>query len=553
MPKYLVVINFWGGLPSCLTDLVLNSEFVNEMGLGGVSRPRAYVTNTDPNEAFRHVVYANIDGSETETIFHKLQKAGYKTVMFGAFGLDPTLNPNPPRRNYNLNAERSLCKFGIEHFSHSDGAYHTGSAIDHDKKVLQEASFYVMDDDSVNSTPTLLWINLLGCSDALRRRTNTMNSSEVKQGIDLQNWSQQINTVFASNTIPKNISAEYQKNDICHEISNDVNKAFGEHVNDKIDVKKHQLWFHLLQMSARNDLRTLEHSLLKFIKIVKSRSNNITSAVLSTHVFALEEHNVRQHAPVESCCQSFWYYNNGRSNDVDDAPVGMLSFCDCIIKDICAQTIRRPSMCLTMKNCLLKTCFENITETAILNELYWVRMIVNANGKYFSVTFATRLRDVVSGNKMNPPSDTELYKQCKRQQQWKITDSVYCHSIFDLTLDRYETINLKSVIENTSLSEYIINTVKQQIKSLPKWTVELNSVNIVEPSETTTPPPPPPPIKKILKFDPTPPAVSIVPRKDDAPPSPRPQIAPRPIPQGMSAAAKINLRRRESMLNAQHR
>ena len=131
MSDITIIINYWGGIPSCLVKKSLNSlNHFKSFSLGGTFVPNAYITNTDALESFKDFLCnKRMNGfpvQKKDSIFHTFKNSGYHTVLLGCFGLDEKMNPTPPRREYINDTRYSLEEFGIDRFSSQDGCYHMG-------------------------------------------------------------------------------------------------------------------------------------------------------------------------------------------------------------------------------------------------------------------------------------------------------------------------------------------------------------------------------------------------------------------------------------------
>lgn len=438
MSDTIIIINYWGGIPSCLVKKSLNVlNGFKSFSLGGTCFTNAYVTNTDPNESFKDFICnKRMNGfpmNKKDSIFHNFKNCGYKTVLLGCFGLDENMNPIPPRREYIDDARYSLTDLGIDRFSAQDGCYHTGSAYSHDEKVLLEAN-EIITNMSATDGPLFLFINLLGCNDCYKRRFDDPTLPQMKYGIPKKRWylNPDVNDV---RLVPTNVS--YSKVTEWKQIFEASKKIENEKYGEPFEVKSTvdpKIKFLSLQASAWADLIKLDDLITKILKNARQKFSGIKTCILSTNTISLEEHGVRSQAPIESCCKSFWVYSTNefdRPPDEDSEPTNLLNFWDAFIEKIYNNSIF--TFCLLPnQNLELKTnCFRNI---------------VKIRGKTYSVNYIWSL------NEMFYINNTSLTMSFNKTQ-WNIKLSKII-SVFDLVEDSYETNNILELCSPELLAEF---------------------------------------------------------------------------------------------------
>jgi hypothetical protein len=469
MSDTIIIINYWGGIPSCLVKKSLSVlNHFKSFSLGGTCFTNAYVTNTDPYESFKDFICnKRMNGfpmNKRDSIFNDFKNNGYKTILLGCFGLDENMNPNPPRREYIDDARYSLEELGIDRFSAQDGCYHTGSSYSHDEKVLLEAN-EILINMSVTEGPLLLFINLLGCNDCYKRRFDEPTLQQHENGISKKKWylNPDVNDV---RLVPTNVG--YNKvtewKQIFETSKRMENNKYGEpfETTSTIDPK---IKFLSLQASAWSDLIKLDDLIIRILKNARQKFSGIKTCILSTNVVSLEEHGIRSQAPVEPCCKSFWIYSNNdldRPVEEESQPTNLLNFWGVFIEKIYTNNVFSlcllPSSNLDLKN----NCLRNI---------------VNVRGKTYSVNYIWSLNELL---KMN----NTTFAMSSNKTQWtvRLKDIV---SVFDLIEDNYETNNILELCSLDLLEEFSKNaelnqTIYMNIKNLKKETEEIVAVSEVE-------------------------------------------------------------------------
>ena len=478
MSDITIIINYWGGIPSCLVKKSLNSlNHFKSFSLGGTFVPNAYITNTDALESFKDFLCnKRMNGfpvQKKDSIFHTFKNSGYHTVLLGCFGLDEKMNPTPPRREYINDTRYSLEEFGIDRFSSQDGCYHMGSAYSHDEKVLLEANEIVMNASPTNG-PLLLFINLLGCNDCFKRRFDEPTFHQEKCGISKNKWylNPDVNDV---RLVPRNVDF-VKKSEWKHifDTSKKIeNKKYGEPL-ETANTLDSKIKFLSLQSSGWSDLLKLDDLIIKVLKNSRKNFATIKTCILSTNVISMEEHGVRHQAPVESCCKSFWIYSDNeldRPAEEESNPMNLLNFWDVFIKNLNSKSISTfcilPTVNIDMKtNCL--------------------RNVVYVRGKLYSVNYIWSFSEMLKMNGTNLSMSTN-------KTQWNVKLSMI-HAVFDLTEDSYEINNIVEFCSTELLEEFAKNinldfTIFMNIKKYIREEEFDESTKVFHPNPENTKPP----------------------------------------------------------------
>ena len=152
----LVVVNLHGGFPSCFVEAAFEhlDAFKALAARNALVYTRAYATSGCAPAALHDVLMDAPLGSMTDapwhpwakvrhparSLFHLLQQHKYRTWAFGAFGLDPSLDPHRNPRAYPVNTRKALQSLGIDEFDAEDAAFTCREAGAHDACVIERAA-----------------------------------------------------------------------------------------------------------------------------------------------------------------------------------------------------------------------------------------------------------------------------------------------------------------------------------------------------------------------------------------------------------------------------
>lgn len=532
--EYVIIINYYGGIPGCLVEKALvQLEHLKSLQ-PATSNTRAYLDNTDRVESFRNTFYSSMDRGEKQTMMQRLQRAGYHTCVFGAFGIEPELNHHPPRRNF-YPTEMSLKKYGVDDYSIVDGEFFYGSAYAHDSATLYAADDFIT--NYKDEKPVAIWINLMACADTKRRRTQKMTTSTSSLGIDESIWNHNTPKATDSRLFPDNlhgmlVSSHSLWNELLGEVRTSECGRYGE-IYENANKETRQRQFHALLQSAWADMNAIDPLITRVLRTAKNRAGKFSASVLATHVFGLGEHETRDHAPNEACTRSFWCSTNfaNIADGVDDVdvPVSIQAFVYRTIHLYCGQQLRNSLLPLTLKTA--------VQSSNIINEQLWLRFIWQLRGKTYATTYAWTVRD------MFPPatSDATIRESLQKYEEQRVPVELLLCSVFDIACDPDEKQNIMDEIKESDLMNVLTRESINAVRSIPKFIIRgIDSKPIGDTASA----------KKILKLDMVPKVSSFertVQLKSD-------KLQPPPVlKKGLSKAASINLRRREAEMNQRHR
>lgn len=451
MSEVVLIINFWGGIPSSLVKKALFSlPSLRSISLGGKCFTNAYVTNTNLNESFKDFIsnkrMCGFPSKKNENMFHLFKRSGYTTAVFGCFGLENSLNPFPPRREYHKDARYSLNEYGIDIFSSQDGCFSHASSYSHDKNTILETNDFL---DSYDlEKPLLLFLNLKGCNDCYHRRFEDPVSYMKQQipGINKNKWYSNPD-VNDARLVPSNVDKIKENcfHEVCEVSKKQNNKLYGESGDSNMDTR---IKFLTLQNSGWKDLLQLDFLISRVLKNIREKFKKITSCALATNVISLEEYGVRYNAPIDSCTRSFWCIGK---NDLDrppeeiSSPKHLLMFWDNFVDSHFKQQIT--SLCLVPTYDLDKKTLYN-------------RGVVFTRGRYYSFTNVWSLRELMN-IKSEDDEIHDVFEYNKQKTHWTL-EKKQIHSIFNLTEDPEEVnniINFCSIDFIMEIQSYITNTV----------------------------------------------------------------------------------------------
>ena len=132
MPRLVVVVNHWGGVPKALHANV--AGHVRSLHPDGNLNQDATLPSVDPHASFESCIL--LSRSPLFTVFHAAQRAGFKTALLGVHGLPTVALEHDSIEDPRL----ALEDWGVDHCSPRDGASFRGDAQVHDTGVLEEVT-----------------------------------------------------------------------------------------------------------------------------------------------------------------------------------------------------------------------------------------------------------------------------------------------------------------------------------------------------------------------------------------------------------------------------
>ena len=189
----VLIINVHGGFPSSMIQKAFQ-QLPNLRDLSAHSdlHTRAYVTNIVEEASLHDLIMDAPLGSmidnvwhewgqvrrPSRTLFHIFQQQGFRTELFGAFGLDRRLDPHTNMCNFPNSCQKRLQYFGIDTFESQDAAFACGLAVERDEDVFRSACSFL---ESINpALPSMCMINLLGCKDVHKLRFSTVTTENSR-------------------------------------------------------------------------------------------------------------------------------------------------------------------------------------------------------------------------------------------------------------------------------------------------------------------------------------------------------------------------------------
>ena len=178
MPE-VVVVNVHGGFPSAMVSRALcELKGFRELREIAAVHERVYPTNACAGPAFHDTFMDAPLGTmsdsvwhpwahgrrATRSIFHIFQQYGYRTRVFGAFGLDARLDPHAHMHINPNDLEKALQMYGIDECDAQDAAFTCQLGLAYDRDMLRRVVAHLADPTRPSDSFTL--VNLLGCQDA---------------------------------------------------------------------------------------------------------------------------------------------------------------------------------------------------------------------------------------------------------------------------------------------------------------------------------------------------------------------------------------------------
>lgn len=174
----VLLINIHGGFPSAMTKrMVEELDSFREFAEHSEFYERAYPTNACAGPALHDIVMDAPLGTMSDnvwhswshqktasrTLFHIFQQNGYRTQLFGMFGLDRRFDPHTHMHARCSHLDTALQTYGVDECESQDAAFTCQLALAHDREAIKRLVASLRDPSRPQKNATM--INLLGCQD----------------------------------------------------------------------------------------------------------------------------------------------------------------------------------------------------------------------------------------------------------------------------------------------------------------------------------------------------------------------------------------------------
>lgn len=300
--KVVLILNDIHGFPSALRQNALRYHtWATQV------YENCLLTDTDCMKSFEDSVKV----TETENVFHAVQKAGGETVLLGSHPpqwreTSPTVFPN----SYELSDPRcEMYSQGVNRCSlYSPPTERNGSASTYDDDVCEQACDILQ---SFSGSFLLLWVNF-SCFDDLERIQFTSATERVTKSMCMPPPP----STYDRRTLPLCVS------------------TYLDGISES-SRRNEQQYVSLLEASKS----LFDRHRQRIERIVESaRSLDETCiAYTSTHSLSIGEHAVRGgHAPLGTCCETFWLSNTPSSLPVHSCLRDLIAS---LVSDACGCAI----------------------------------------------------------------------------------------------------------------------------------------------------------------------------------------------------------------------
>lgn len=188
---HVILINVHGGYPTAMVKRSL-CELPGFARLAKISHTndRVYPTNVcagpSLHDIFMDAPLGTMSDSvwhawafvqhATRSIFHVFKQHGYRTRLFGCFGLDRRLDPSTHMHTDAHALNQTLSMYGIDEYDSQDPAFTCQVGSAHDSDALQRVAAHL---EKHEATPNMMTVvNLLGCQDAHRCLFSSLDPSQ---------------------------------------------------------------------------------------------------------------------------------------------------------------------------------------------------------------------------------------------------------------------------------------------------------------------------------------------------------------------------------------
>jgi len=481
----ILLINVHGGFPSSMTSKAFTQlSAFSELKQVSDLYSRAYPSNACASASLHDIIMDAPLGSMTDsvwndwchvrrptrTLFHIFKQNGYKTALYGAFGLDKKLDPHVNMHTYPVELHRALSLHGIDQFQSQDAAFSCRFAYAEDKEIIQHYC------DNMTTECSFTMLNLLGCKDI--HKCNVLPVQESTVVVPTMNVSDLNHSTFSieqqqeyffhkdSRRVPESVISDNPRDEgstaskiIALKRSTMMYDCLHGTCNNQLNEYS-EAFVHELQRFAWECLVSLNAGLEKIISTLKEKKiyDKTRLYLFSDNPVSLFEHGVFNEAPWDACLRSFLLVHSPRqlSGKIVETPYSLAHISHKIMNDANLfadwHVNFKESHTLTIGIC--PSWLSHAYLTPRLNvftfQTFYIRCLVNRYGRLYAIVIWFSLSDLLRASNVNVDSydPEELSDLCKNTSDWYnpilIFDLGYFKQvqIYDLTTDVLELENL---------------------------------------------------------------------------------------------------------------
>lgn len=450
----VVVINVHGGFPSAMVSRSLR-ELPGFASLDAISEvhERVYPTNACAGPALHDTIMDAPIGTMTDSVwhewarsrstsrsmFHIFQQHGYRTRLFGAFGLDPRLDPHAHMHIDPKLLARSLEAYGIDECDGQDAAFTCQLAFAYDRDVLSRVAEYVRNPSRPKNAMTM--INLLGCQDAHKCTFHDVDPSKVSIPVMPLEKEQGVydERLFSENVVqddPRNPDAASRNIDALRRSTQlkDWIRGISSTDSRREELVRTVTGLHRFCWKC---IQQIDEGLQRIVEALRetNRFDDAVIYVYSDHAVSLYEHGELCEAPWESCIRSFLIR---RAPCIEARrtrrPLSLADMANMLFRDanIHADWHVVPALdgcCLTLGLALSWLARASMTPITNAFELrtFFVRATLVHNDREYAVVQWFSLRDMAFATKLNDAETLDDAARARLYQQTTRWNNPICN------------------------------------------------------------------------------------------------------------------------------
>lgn len=469
----VIVLNVHGGFPSAMVSRSLR-ELPGFAALDAISEvhERVYPTNACAGPALHDTIMDAPMGTMTDSVwhewartrstsrslFHIFQQNGYKTRLFGAFGLDPRLDPHAHMHVDPKLLARALETYGIDECDGQDAAFTCQLGFAYDREVLARVEDYMRDPNRPRNTMTM--INLLGCQDAHKCTFHDVDPSRVSIPVmhferDHRVYDERL---FSENVVqddPRQTDAASRGIDALRRSAQLKDWIRG--VNST-DLRREELVRTVtgLHRFCWKCIEHIDEGLQRLIGALREtdRFDDAVIYVYSDHAVSLYEHGELCEAPWESCIRSFLIR---RAPTVQPrrlrAPLSLADITTMLLRDVDIHadwhvTPATDGCCVTLGlalSWLARASMIPMTNAFDLRT-FFVRATLVHNDREYSVILWFSLRDMAKATKLNETDNLDDMARARLYQQ----TTRWTNPVFEVPLHQLAALDAVQVYDHST-------------------------------------------------------------------------------------------------------
>ena len=478
MPEVLL-INIHGGFPSAMTKRMTEElDAFRELAATSAFYERAYPTHACAGPALHDIVMDAPLGTMTDnvwhgwshrktasrTLFHVFQQHGYRTRLFGMFGLDRRLDPHVHMHVEHAKLQHALQVYGVDECDLQDAAFTCQLGLAHDRDAFDRVEAMLR--DASRPPHTLTMVNLLGCQDVhkcsfhdMDPHRNVIPPMKFERG-------QYDDRIFSASVIDddsRQTGTGAHSIPALHRASrlHDWIRGLDGAGLSREDVVRTTTGLHRFCWKC---LEQLDEGLARIVQALREigRLDDAIIYVFSDHPISLYEHGEYSDAPWDSCLRSFLLRRGPRAQACRvDTPLSLadlprMLFDDCHLS--CDWHVARalPDATLTLGIAVSWLARAGVAPRcdSLALRTFFVRCTVAYNDRVYAIVFWFSLLDMAAASSYTTERPAPVLSRIyEKQTSW--TNPVLTLSMHDFAargaLQVYDHSNDRNELHNIAV------------------------------------------------------------------------------------------------------